>query len=273
MNRLRTCNCWLGLAASFAAVLAGCNLANKPPAGQSDYTILLHTFSGPSHISQAKYYKQSTEQLAKWKDLFIVHGDGRSELYWGKYRSHKASRGNLKKAKNWVTPAGIGPFKKAIVVPLPGSDIGPPEWNLQNADGAYTVVVATFYDEPKADYYGRKRFAVMYCRQLRDKGEEAYYNHGPSQSTVTVGSFPDSAVQMVKEGSRVKPVIHDPRIEAVKRRYPFLAVNGRKITVTIINKQGEAERVFAKSEPVHIPKKKKQNDTDSLDRTSQPQPR
>ena len=78
---------------------------------------------------------------------------------------------------------------------------------------------------------------------------------------------------MTKEGPKIKPVIRDPRIEAVRRRFPFLAVNGRKTTVTIINKQGEVERVFAKSEPVHISKKKKQNDTNSPDRTGQPQPR
>jgi len=256
-------------AATAVLALAGCGdggwQAWKPNAQSADsdagapgrYTILLYADGEPGHAARMRHYKQAAEQDTGWEDLRVVHKQASSELFRGTYSSTGAAQEDLKESKRYVAPAGVNVFARAIIVPLPGRHVGPPEWDLTNARGAYTVAIAVFYDVPEADYVGRKQFAVDYCTQLRQEGKEAYYYHGPSQSTVTVMAFPETAIQMVTDGSRIRPKILDPRVTEVMDEYEFLAVNGRKQKQTIINpKTGKAEWAYARSHPVHIPRKK-----------------
>jgi hypothetical protein len=109
-----------------------------------------------------------------------------------------------------------------MVGPLPGADIGPAAWNLRNVKAPYTYLVATFSDMPERNYVGRKQFAVNYCKQLRDSGYEGYFFHGSVVSLVTVGAFPASSVLQTDNQARIV----DPRVDALKRDFPHLAVNG-----------------------------------------------
>ena len=225
------------------------------------YTILLFADDNPTHVSTVKRYKQATEQDTGWEGLYVLHKQGRSELYWGKYETVEDARENLQEAKDYVPPIGVPIYQKAVVVPLPGKSFGPPEWNLENADGTYSVLVARFYDVPEADYVGRKQFAVDYARQLREEGEQAYYYHAAAQSLVTIGAFPNNSVRMVSSGKKVKPKIVDPRIKAIMERHEFLAVNGRRELVTL-PAQGGARRSYTRSYPVHIPKDDEEQSND-----------
>jgi len=237
------------------------------------YSILLHVLSSPdTHVQDAQRYKALTENDAGWKGLFIVPKVDHTELYWGRYATHKDARKNLEKAKAYVTGAGIKVYARSMIVPLPGKDVGPPEWNLLNAPGAYTVVVAVFYDVPEADYYGRRENAVEYCEQLRGEGEEAYYHHGPAKSTVTVGMFPDSAVQMIGEGDTVRPEVRDPRIDATVRKYRYLAVNGYSEKRPQYNaKTRRVEQVTSSPYPAHVPRRKGDEADDALYRVGDAQ--
>ena len=236
------------------------------PEAMEEYTILLSTMTGPQHVQQAKYYREQTDKDTHWPGLFVVHKDEHSELFWGKYASHADARKDLKKAKDYRTAIGIPVYAQAMIVPLPGKGFGPPEWDLLNAKGEYTVVVAVFYDVPQAKYYGRKNHAVVYCRQLREKGEEAYYHHGPSQSSVTIGLFPASAVQMVEQKETVRPVIVEPRIEAIVAKYPKAAVNGYAERQAVIDPvTGKAKREWAKPYPVHIPRREEDQPANAFD--------
>ncbi len=200
--------------------------------------------------------------------IFIVNKTDHSALYWGKYRTPKAAQANLKLAKSYRTSAGIPLFAKSIIMPLPGKQIGPGEWNLANATGKHTVIVAVFYNVPEADYVGRKRFAVQYCKQLRDKGLEAYYRHGPAKSFVTIGAFGASAVEKVTEGKKTRIIIHEQRIKEIMKRFPFLAVNGRKEYVVRLDpKTRRQKRVAAKSYPDLIHPKKGTNAEEAFNRT------
>ncbi len=268
------------LAATIAAALGGCDKIKMnsllSPATKQDedgeFSILLHVLSGSEHVSQAVRYKDETEKHTGWKGLFVVYKDNHSVLYWGKYTTLEQAAKNLKKAKAYVAPAGIKLYAKAITVRLKGKDIGPPEWNLAKVKGEYSVLVALFYDVPEAKYYGRKANAVAYCRQLREKGEEAYFLHGLSQSKVTVGLFPASAVRMVTRGDVVRQQIIDGRVDVIIRRFGQLAINGYSERRAVINpKTGEVERVFVKPYPVRIPRKKGTAHNDSFDRVGNQQ--
>ena len=209
---------------------------NQDPNGR--FTILLSVLSNPNtHERDALYYQQQTEKLTGWRGLFIRNRLSHSELYWGKYASIKKARGNLKKAKAYRTPADIHVFAKAMIMPLPGEDVGPGQFDLANASGAYTVVVAIFYDVPEASYLGRKYNAADYCRQLRDQGHQAYYKHGVARSAVTIGTFPESAVEIITQDGKQRTVITDPEIQQIRKQFAYLAVNGRKEFLRQVNPQ------------------------------------
>lgn len=226
------------------------------------YTILLAVCNSPTgHADQAKYYKQATEKHAGWKNLFIVHKEDHSALYWGKYKSLEDAHPNLKKAKDYVTPANIKVFAKAIVVPLPGQEnVGPPEWRLDTTPDkyVYTVMLAEFYDVPEADYLGRRKFALEYCQQLREKGFAAYYKHDPASSIVTVGLFEASAVMLIKKGDKTQRDVRDPRIQALFTQFPQLAVNGRqKLLRTVNAKTKQMQQLPAPTYLMVIPREDK----------------
>ena len=239
-------------------------LFTSPTSGMArdgNYTVLLNICRGPgSHVEQAKYYKQATEKHAGWKSLFIVHQDTHSLLYWGKYRTVADARPNLSKAKEYVTPAKIKVFAKAMIVPLPGKeDPGPPEWNLANAPKhyVYTVLRAAFYDVPEADYVGRRQYAVDYCRQLRQQGVPAYFKHDSAQSIVTIGLFEQAAVTLVRKARSVQRIVRDQRIKDVFKRFPHVAVNGRQKLIKTVNaKTGKVSKIPVSTYLMEIPRKK-----------------
>jgi len=232
---------------------------------------MLSTFSGTDHVQQAKRFKNETEKRTKWTDLRVVHMEDRSELYKGIYPSIKAAQGDLAKAKEWVAPAGYPPYKNAIVVVVPGQYVGPAELNLRNAKGAYTVVVAVFYNVPANNYLTRKTDAVSYCQRLRANNYEAYYYHGPVNSLVTVGSFPESSVRMVTEKGVTKPKIVDSRINAIMKeeQFEYLAINGQRefyrSASAVSGSQAKVEGKYARPYPAHIPKDSDKDVSSSYD--------
>jgi hypothetical protein len=233
--------------------------ASSGGASDGNYTVLLSVCRGPgSHINQAKYYKTATEQHAGWKYLFIVHKESHSLLCWGKYEKVADARENLEKAKVYRTPANLPVYAKAIIVPLPGKeDPGPREWDLAGSPEkfVYTVLVAEFHDVPEANYVGRKKFAVDYCRHLRDEGVEAYYKHDPQASIVTIGLFEPAAVTVVKQGEKFQRVPRDARISAIFKRFRDLAVNGRqKLIATVNPKTGKTQKMPAPTYLMLIPR-------------------
>ncbi len=245
----------------------------KPRTSQEQYTLLLHVASNPSgHKQQVLEYKTNTERLTNWKGLYVVHNPDHSELYWDKYAMTKDAVGNLKKAKKFRTPSGLAVYAKSIIVPLPGKDIGPAKWNLVNADGRYTVVIAVFFDVPKEDYYNRREIAVQYCRQLREKGEKAFFHHGISVSRVTIGTFDKSAIRTIRKGRRTRSEIRSQHMQAVVDRYPYLAVNGRQEIRTVLNpKTYTVESLPQRTYPVEIPAREENNYADAFDSSGYPQ--
>jgi len=252
------------LPAAMAGLLAGCdavalNTSGILAVGQEDdaFTILLMTLPGEGHVELAKRYEKETRDFTGWKNVFVLHKADRSDLYWGKYRSIEEAQKNLKTAKAYISPIGMRPFTKALTVPLPGKQVGPPEWNIENVKGPYTVLIADFYDIPEAGYVGRKQFAVDYCQKLREKGVEAYYHHGTSHSAVMVGVFDESAVKVIQEENRSpRKEIQDPRVQEIIRRFPFM-VNGRESYLKASDpRTGAAVRVREESKFVYIPGRK-----------------
>lgn len=220
------------------ASLAGCDSGRMPSwtgakaasgaAEAGEWTILLCRLSHPDqHVQHAATYKQRLTEDLGWKGVFTINKAGHSEVYWGRYGSTEQAQGNLRTAKAHKTQLGTRPFRQAMLMRLPGARVGPPEWDLTRVDAAYTYLVATFQDDRKRNYVGRKKFAVRYCRRLREEGNyDAYYYHGPSSSHVTIGRFEPGSVRIHKEPQGERLEILDPRIRAIQQDFPLLQVNG-----------------------------------------------
>ncbi len=250
--------------------LAGCDemgVSSSSSVKDGAYTILLFTHEGADHVAESANHKTRASEATGWGDLFVVHKEKFSGLYWGHYKTRKAAARNLKRAKAFSSPttkANI--YVRAMVVPLPGRDEGPAEWNLKNtpADRKYSVQVGVYYDIPSRRYFGRKGEAVEVCKRLRQRGEEAYYFHGPVRSGVFVGSFPASSASVGKvqrhdprtgRGSYVENfIVHDPRIKRILRDYPELVICGNTETTSVYDrKTGQVRKVTKPSTVVVIP--------------------
>ena len=234
------------------------------------FTILLQIFSGLDHAQKADHWKQATEQDARWGNMYIVQKDDHSELYRGRYRSIRDAQNNLKAAQSYQAPAGR-PYETAMVIPLPQANIGPPELDVRNAKGVYTVMVVMFQDSPPDNYFDRRQDAVAYAQRLRAAGYEAYYHHGVTISTVCVGAFPASAVrrQAGQDGSEAW-VVDDPGISAILAdpQFEYLAVNGMKHRTTMRDpKTGRQVLDWVRPSVALIPVKEQPADEDSDART------
>jgi len=279
MDRIRWTT-WGGVALlCLAGALAGCpnggggNWRGRSDAlaeGEEGFTILLHAFSGTKHVLTAKYYKEQTEKHTAWRELYVLHKADHSALYWGKYRTIGGAQRNLKSAKTYKTAQGIQPFVRAIIMPLPGKSPGRPEWEMKNAKGTYTVLVAVFYNVPEDDFHERKRGAALYCEQLRSKGEEAYYKHDPNQSIVTIGSFAPEAIGYKGTGPNRKAFIRDAKIKDIRKRHPHAAVNGNQEIVRGINPEtGKPEKRIRETYVIRIPKEGATVETDAFHRVGE----
>jgi hypothetical protein len=165
---------WLAVV-SATWMLAGCNgfgpqtdgpgPRSSPIAGTAEgegmYTIQLKAFGYPlQHRVVAQQFKQRTEADTGWGGLFLHPDEDMTLLCWGRYARIQDAQGNLRKAKRYKAPNGANIYAMAIVVAMPGRDVGPSQWKLESAPGLYSVLVAVFYDVPEAKYVGRKKFAV-----------------------------------------------------------------------------------------------------------------
>lgn len=224
------------------------------PGAQDDcYTVCLIDFEVRQ---QAEYYRKAMAEQKGWKDVFLrevkassptsVGPPARYQVCYGRFRTLDDAQPNLKTAKAYRAQNGEVIFPRAIIVIIPGKDVGPEEWNLRSKSGPYHLVIASFADDPARNYVGRKNFAVDYCRQLRQGGYEAYFFHTPGVSYVVLGNFGPDAVTFTASGAQeensarfAKLQIHDGRLIQWQKDFPQLSVNGNAMGSFVIdNKTG-----------------------------------
>jgi hypothetical protein len=171
-------------------------------------------------------------------------------------------------------------------VPLNAPDpAAPPEWNLANSKGFWTIQIAAYKDSPD-----RKQAAVEAVKEARQQGIEAYFYHGETVSSVCVGAWPKEAIkaqdsdaasagnpnesvmvssvpipeQYTKDmrdenGNRIRYMeakleIVDPSMQAVKVKFPYHAVNGMLTPRKAKDKNGKDTIAYDPSIVVMVPK-------------------
>lgn len=210
---------------------AGCGGAMRG----EPWTIECLSLRNPGH-------EQNTEAIAKvlrsadgirGANVTVFHDAEESRILYGKYyRNIDRERGireiptslrsDLAMIKNLYDDRGRRMFIGARMIRQPVPDVGPPEWNLDNADGVFSLQVAVF--EPSAKFENHKQAAADYASQLRSLGHEAYYHHGEATSEVMVGAFGADAVTIQNKRTAYSPEVR--RLQQIDI-FKYNLVNGQ----------------------------------------------
>ena len=202
-------------------------------AGEESFTILLCApYMGFDHVRDAAEGKRWTEESTKWNGVYAVHEERSSSLYMGRYAEANQATADLGKIRGWKSAAGGQPFALAMMTRLAGERVGRPEWDLSGAkdpNWCYTVVIAEFYNVPEKGHTSRKQLAAANCEDLRNKGVEAFYFHGPAKSFLTIGVFPITAFKTITAPNGFRQDDYSSEaLRKVMHDHPFLAINGRQ---------------------------------------------
>jgi hypothetical protein len=148
--------------------------------------------------------------LKKW---YVVHSSDHSTLYYGFYRSvnprdekdgaeGQRAIDDLNKIREMHDTDGNRIFSASLPVPINSPDPqANPAWDITKTKGYWSIEIATFSNS--AD---RKERAVDAVRAAREQGVEAYYYHGPTASSVCIGSWPqESALEITPEVQNPNP--------------------------------------------------------------------
>jgi len=241
---------------------AGCSVQPSVSSGQSSpagpsgqWRIVVKRVFGPNHKTVARNAYESLKAVKGLlaRRLAVQHDPNVSIITYGRYGGVKdrQARKDLALIKSLSLPGGGYPFLAAHLEPIPTPD--PPvksAWLLKNAPGVWTLHIATF-DQPAS----RKQDAVDLVKTLRSKRQEAYVQHLPTYSIVTVGAFPETAVQQTVRRAitgGVKP--KDPKLIKLREQYPYLLINGQYARYKTKSKSGKKISHRLKSRLIRIPK-------------------
>lgn len=212
----------------------------------SGWGIELATFSGRRRFSQANQLVTFLKEKTVIDDAWINDMGTHVAVLRGRFESpdaqvaqellHQTRELTIDSSKRFEK-AQLVPFGKATQSAVMASDLA----QFVGMEG-YTLQVAVF------DSAGGPRYreaAEAYCRQLREKNEQAYYYHGPNRSMVTIGLFNES--DMVQVGPLKQ---YGPRIREVQQRFPHNLVNGS----TVVESAGGQIIGDQPSTLVHLPR-------------------
>lgn len=213
------------------------NIASKPQAtddpstpnygsqSRDGWAIELSTFTGKNRQANARRLMTYLMKQPNLSDIWVYDQGNDTHVMQGHYTdpSSELVQEELHRIRE-MTFDDIKRFEKAQVQPYGKTAMTADEpSDLTQFAGmpGYTLQVAFF------DKAGGKEFreaAEIYCRQLREKKEQAYFYHGPNRSMVTIGLFNDSDW----EGEGVSRH-YGERIRELQKRFPHNLGNGSTI--------------------------------------------
>jgi hypothetical protein len=172
-----------------------------PPPG-AQYTILCMTFAGPSHTVDADRARDELKKAKKLDKWYVVNYGEKSILYYGFYRCNDprdisdAQEGqravdDQNQIRALADSQNHRIFSAALLQPIDSPDPEEnPEWDLLKSPGYWSLEIGVFKNTPD-----RKERAVAAVKEFRKNNVDAYYFHGPSISSVCIGSWPQNSVR------------------------------------------------------------------------------
>jgi hypothetical protein len=189
--------------------------------GDARCTILLAQYNGPDRVQLAQELMARAKQVLETDDIWLEQVDGGIAVNYGRFKEStpgSEAQREMERVKRLYGRLETGAYQFAYVKELPEPDPpAPAQWELLRSNCAYSLEVATYFNVPERGFHERKRSAVEAVRNLREKGEEAYFVHGRRQSRVYVGCFGPGAVRRGPQGQMEL----SPLVDALRRKYPY----------------------------------------------------
>lgn len=230
--------------------------SQKRPIG--GWSIVL-TKLAKSDMRRAQELLRVIQDEAGLRGAFIEERTEGLVIAYGSYLGRDAAQKDLVRVRN-TQLLGTKPFENAIVTPPASGELRGtnPAWDLRTVkerygkQAVYTLQVGLYgradYQTPKAEDLGQfRKSAEEAVRDLRSKGEIAFYYHAPARSMVTIGVFGEKDFD-----STVRPPYQSPSLKAVRERFPNNLLNGQGINETIRTESGRVTRMQS-SQLVAIP--------------------
>lgn len=230
----------------------------------SKWTIILTKID----VSRPELVDQTLASLGKvFPGVRLTQREGGNFLTLGQYNDPRTpqARADLRRVHAYEIKLGdrtARPYAEAFIA-------APTAQSLQGTNATYDLrnVHTRFGD--KAIYtlqvaiYGRndrnvpssediasfRRAAEEAVVSLRRGGEQAFYYHGPSRSTVTIGVFYEE-----DHDPTTLPRIESERLKAAREQHPLNLLNGQGITQVLTDERGQKIRKPQPSFLVGIPK-------------------
>lgn len=219
----------------------------KEPAGQTQaavdegWAIQMRRFSGPRRHERAIAVSEYLRLEAGMNDVWMRDEGDETVVYRGRYATEDDpfAQADLQAARALNT-LEYGSFSQAQLTTLSPSlsPAGPMDLRRYAGTGMYSLQVA-FFDPAGGPQF--REAAEQYAQQLREKGEQAFFYHGPTMSVVTVGLFSQQDIETLQlPGPGGVPIItqrYGPRVRELQQRFPENLGNG--MTVVEKDEQGK----------------------------------
>lgn len=187
--------------------------------------VLLESHSGRGHRAIAEQRAADLRQLVGRADVRIRSTDDGSAVVVGSFNgpSDPAAEQALRAIKA-IRINGVPAFQFAFLIPPAESETASryPDYELERARELFGVnaewtLRIEFYDD--RDRALARRVAEDRVVELRQRGETAFYYHGPQTSLVTVGIFGESDFEPATGWM-------SPRLRSLRQRFPKTLLNG-----------------------------------------------
>jgi hypothetical protein len=225
------------------------------------WSVFLASFTGDDHPADAAATRDLiARRYPALADAFVNSGPRGSMVLVGRFDGPKdpQAQARLKAVKELADGAGRAFPRAMLTRTATDVDPGPPGPNdlrtvRQRFPKAalYSLQVAVWsaFDSKELRYADLKRAAEAYCRELRMRGEEAYYFHDAYSrtSTVMVGVYGPDAYDP-------KSTLYSPEVQAAMKRFPKHLVNGEELLVPIDPRKPEGAAVPQPPRLVEIPR-------------------
>lgn len=204
-----------------------------------------------------------TIQAAGLPEAYLALRNGRPVIAYGRYDDPGSpeAQGGLARVRS-AQVSGTTPFASAMLTPPSarvGTVAGNADYDLRNVkkrrpEALYTLQIGVYgrgdFQKPTPEELALfRREAEKAVAQLRAEGDEAYFYHGPHNSSVTIGVFTEDD----HDGSTTPPV-ESARLRTLRERYPNNLLNGEGLMETIRTDTGPVKRLQA-SRLVAVPQK------------------
>lgn len=243
------------------ALFGGARPAPGDPVREA-WTIVVYGYRGEGRAEAAR---DALDWISRNTGMTGFRPEERGDatvIAYGRYTDPRSDRALADLARlKAVEVEGAYPFEGAILTPPAYTGLGGhPEYDLRRArqdfpDAAYTLQVG-FYgvpgrllsELPAKDQQEIRQAGEQAAVSLRREGELAFYYHGPTGTTVTVGVFTAEDIDLLKQYESLQ-------VKALRERFPYNLVNGKELRQRLRRSQDDREGVWVtqSSRPVAIP--------------------